>query len=172
MPAGTTFNAPWGRILKVLTSFSVLILLGVILVGIVTGPGLKASGIETIWIFNMVLLPLLILIISPFFMIRGYILSRNILFIKRLGWTSKIHLENLQSVEVDSTLMKRSIRTFGNGGLFCFCGLYWKKEIGTISVYINDFSNSVVLRFSKKVIVISPEKPERFVAMLKQLRGM
>jgi hypothetical protein len=172
MAMGMTFSAPWCRILKGMTVFSVCLLLGITLIGIRKGPLLKSSGIEIVWVLSMISLPLLMVLISPLFMIRGYILSRNVLYIKRLGWTSKILLENLQSIEIDPTIMKGTIRTFGNGGLFCFCGLYWKREVGTISVYITDFKDPVVLRFPKRTIVVSPEEPERFVAMVKQLRAM
>ncbi len=164
------FSAPWGILLKITTAFSVLLLLGVTLIGLLTGP--REETVGNIWYLSMVGLPLCILIASVFFMVRGYVLSRESILIKRFGWDSQLELKGLLSVEYDPAATKGSIRTFGNGGMFAFSGKFWNRKLGLYSAYITDFRLSVVLYFDDHVIVISPENPQLFIAELKLLRGM
>lgn len=172
MLVGTSFGAPWGKMLKIMTAFTVIILVVIPIIGLLTSPESIVPKINIVWFFSMVVMPLLILIVTSFFAIRGYIISKDHLLIKRFGWCSKLNLKELKSVEIDPLAMKRSIRTFGNGGLFSFCGKFWNKRLGFYGAYVTDPNLSVVLRFTNKVIVISPEKPDRFVDLLKQVRGI
>ena len=146
---------------------SVLIILGVPVFGLFTGP---RSG--ALWILGMIVLPLLGLIAAAFFMIRGYRLSGDTLLVQRLGWTSKIDLSGLVSVQADPQAMAKSIRTFGNGGLFCFAGAFRNKKLGSYRAFATDLKSAVVLRFEKKVIVVTPENPAYFVSRIIELRNL
>ncbi|TET18225.1 MAG: hypothetical protein E3J78_06705, partial [Candidatus Cloacimonadota bacterium] len=68
-----SFSAPWGIPLKITTAFSVLLLLGVALIGLLAGPREGTAG--NIWYLSMIGSPLCILIGLVFFMVRGYVLS-------------------------------------------------------------------------------------------------
>jgi len=119
------FDAPWRLSLKLMTAFSVGILLGIPAIGLFSGP----RG-NILWIMSMVVIPLMVLVGAVFFIIRGYVLTYQKLLVRRLGWHSELSLKNLLSVEWDPEAMKRSIRTFGNGGLFCFAGKFRNKRLG------------------------------------------
>lgn len=158
------FDAPWGVSLKLITIFSISILVGLPIIGL-----LNSAGNGIIWFISMVILPLIILISATFFMVRGYELTKDKLFIQRLGWKSGLNLNELQSVEVDPEAMKRSIRTFGNGGLFCYVGKFRNKKLGSYRAFATDPELAVVLKFTDKVVIVTPDNPGKFVAQIKSL---
>ncbi len=172
MGSGIQFVAPWGRLLKALTIFTVSILIAIIAIGILTGPREGAEGM--VWLTAMVACPLLVILVALPFGVRGYTLSRGMLFIKRFGWDSRIDLKDLKRAEIDPEAMARSIRTFGNGGFFGFTGLYWSRRMGSYRAYATDPRLSVVLYFKKGIIVVTPDDPAAFtrdIRMLNNLNG-
>jgi hypothetical protein len=151
-----TFNAPWGRELKFMTFFACFILLGVIAIGInlpQKHPFAKASAI---------FIPAALLIGSAFFMVRDYTLNQHTLFVRRLGWSSKINLSNLLSATPDADAMSGSIRLAGNGGLFGFTGLFRNRKLGNYRVFGTDPKRCVVLRFGDRIVIVTPENPAEF----------
>jgi hypothetical protein len=144
--------------------FTIVLLIAVPVIGLAAIPG---AG--TVWLAVMVFAPLVILFAAAFFMIRGYELTGSELFIKRLGWKSTLNLQNLQHAEVDPEAMKRSIRLFGNGGLFCFAGQFRNKKLGRYRAYATDHGLAVVLRFTDKVVVVTPGAPDRFVEQINRI---
>jgi len=165
--ATTTYPAPWGTSLKVISATTSLFLLGVALFGLFTGP--KGNGS---WMISMVILPLSILLITALFTIRGYVLTPDTLLVKRLAWNTQVPLQGLTAVEADSDAMKRSIRTMGNGGLFSISGLFRNQRLGSYRALATDLRRCVILKFDHKVIVITPEKPQAFVKQLKRMQGI
>jgi hypothetical protein len=143
------FGAPWGRLLMGMSG-------GVTLLFVVLAVASKAD------MELLVLFPLIMVLALPF-MVRGYVVSENELVIKRLGWATKFSLDDLQSLEVDPRAMKSSIRLCANGGVFSFSGLYRNKALGNYRVFVNDLNRTVVLRFPKRTIVVSPGDPSAFV---------
>ena len=110
----TTHSAPpWGRSLKLTTGLCLAIVLGIFLIGVIVEP--KSVNY---WKIGMLWIPTGLLAVSYFFSIRNYQLIESKLYVQRIGWKSKIDLTELNSVQVDPTAMSKSIRLFGNGGLF------------------------------------------------------
>jgi hypothetical protein len=167
MEEETTFSAPWGTLLKSMTALSIFVLAGIPLIGIFAGP-----RDNTLWILSMIVMPLSILIVAAFFTIRGFVLTRDALLVKRLGWNSKLGLTDLASAEVDSEAMSRSIRTFGNGGLFCFAGAFRNKRLGSFRAFATDPHRSVILKFPHRTVVVTPDSPDEFVAKIKKLKDL
>ena len=100
-----SFATPWGTSLKLMTGLAVFTLVGIALIGAITGPR------NTImWILGMRVMPVIILVIASFFIIRGYVLTGDTLVIRRPGWSSTVHLNGLVSVEADPKAMANSIR--------------------------------------------------------------
>jgi hypothetical protein len=64
--------------------------------------------------------------------------------------------------------MTKSLRTCGNGGAFSFTGWYWSKSLGFYRAFVTDLNSTVVLRFGKRTVVLSPEDPEDFVSEMKR----
>ncbi|MEJ2647581.1 MAG: PH domain-containing protein [Sedimentisphaerales bacterium] len=168
--ANITFSAPWSLTLKLVTVLTAILLIGIGLFGIFSGLYIKTLRI--LWFIGIVIQPFSILIIASFFMIRGYVITQNTLLIKRLFWNTKLDLTTLLSVEIDTQGLKRSIRACGNGGLFCFAGLFWNKRIGSYRAFATSPKLSVILKFPKRTVVVTPDRPEKFTSILKELRNL
>jgi hypothetical protein len=164
MKQGIVFDAPWGLSLKLITLFSTGILVGTAVVGL-----LNNFGDGMIWFIGMVVFPLAILMGAAIFMIRGYELTRDKLYIQRLGWKTPVNLHELQAVEIDPQAMKRSIRIFGNGGLFCFAGQFQNKKLGAYRAFATNPDLAVILRFTEKVVVVTPDNPNKFMTQIKNM---
>jgi hypothetical protein len=156
------FDAPWALSLKLMTGMSVAILLCIMTIGLFSGAG---GGIA--WLISMVVIPLLFLVVAVFFVIRGYVITPQRLLVQRLGWHSELILKNLVSAECDPEAMKRSIRVFGNGGFFCFAGKFRNKRLGVYRAFATAPHLAVVLRFTDRMVVVTPDNPEEFVKALK-----
>ncbi|WP_346836812.1 PH domain-containing protein [Microbulbifer sp. SAOS-129_SWC] len=111
-------------------------------------------------------LPPAILALSALFAIRGYAIDGHTLWILRPGWKTRIDLRALQSAEVSADAMKGSLRVFGNGGLFGFIGLFRNTALGRYRAFATNAANCVVLRFAERTLVVTPDRPQQFVAAL------
>ena len=145
------FTAPWSRPLVVVS--------------------LVATGL-CLWIaisrFSGVLssVPVVVMIGCGLFTVRGYAITPEAIVVKRLFWETRLPRIGLVSATFSPTAMKRSIRTFGNGGFFSFTGRFRNRELGNYRALVTDPSKSVVLRYPGKTIVLSPGDPEGFVREL------
>ena len=149
----TKFDAPWSRSLWIISMFSIFILCGV--------AALPISG------FCLArLLPIALLLGALPFVVRRYEVREGILLIRRLWWDTRLDLSELRAGRFDPSAPRGSIRTCGNGGLFSFTGWYWSRQLGTYRAYLTDFRKAVVLDFSDRRVVVSPDDPERFVREL------
>jgi hypothetical protein len=102
--------------------------------------------------------------VAALFIVRSYAIEPNVLAIRRLLWTTRLPLAGLQSAEVSPNVMRGSLRLFGNGGMFSITGLFRNRALGNYRAFVTDLTRTVVLRFPKRTVVVSPENPERFVA--------
>ncbi len=159
------FNAPWGTLLKVISFLGSLLLAGVFGGMLLSG---RASSVITVVLYSLI--PLLTLSISLLFTVKGYSISGNSFRIKRLLWYTDIDISMLKSVEFDPKAMTGSIRTFGNGGLFSFSGRYKSNRLGSFKAYVTDFKKCVVIIAAGQTVVVSPDNPELFVEVLRNLR--
>jgi hypothetical protein len=151
------YTAPWGRALWVISLLGCVVVIGV--------PSLVLTLLEMPLPAQIILAatPVLIIAGAALFMINGFEMDGDVLRVKRPAWTTPISLSGLRSVEFDPEAMKRSIRVVGNGGLFAFNGLFWSKKFGKFRVYVTDLEKGVVLKFADRVVVVSPDEPERFI---------
>lgn len=153
------FSAPWATSVKVATGVSCSFLLGM------TGWGLFGSPVFIpVRDMPMVVFPLCILFGGMLFVIRGYELTKDAVHVKRLLWRTTLPLAGLTAVEIDPEAMKKSLRLFGNGGMFSICGLFSSQSLGKYRAYATDPAKSVVLRFTNRVVVVTPHDPEAFAA--------
>ena len=119
---------------------------------------------------NWLVLLLLIMMLpgAALFIVRCYAIEPNVLAIRRLLWTTRLPLAGLQSAEVSPDVMRGSLRLFGNGGMFSITGLFRNRALGNYRAFVTDLKRTVVLRFPKRTVVVSPENPERFVTEISQ----
>ncbi|MDA8403886.1 MAG: YfcE family phosphodiesterase [Desulfobacteraceae bacterium] len=162
------FKAPWTASVKTATVLGCTVLLGLMGAGLFGIPG-GDPVFRPVRDLPMIVFPPCILFGSMLFMIRGYELTKNAVYVKRLLWRTTIYLPGLTSVEINPAAMSKSFRTFGNGGLFSICGAFSNRSLGNYRAYATDPEKSVVLRFKNHVVVVTPHDPERFVSDIHQL---
>ena len=152
------YTAPWSRLLVVISSFAVL------LCGGISGVLLWQNPAGGRW---LQVLPVVLLLGAVPFVIRGYSITADAILVHRCGWTTRLPLAGLGSARAEPNAMSRSIRLFGNGGLFSFTGLFRNKALGNYRAFVTDLRRTVVLRYEKRTVVISPGEPDEFVRDLK-----
>jgi hypothetical protein len=149
-----SYTAPWGKSLIAVSSLASVVCLAIAV-------GAMSSGHHALsW---PVLAPVAIICVSGLFAIRSYSVAPDELLVHRLLWTTRLPLLGLESAAFEPDAMRRSIRTFGNGGLFSFSGFYRNRALGTYRAFVTDPCRTVVLHFPKGTVVVSPSTPEDFV---------
>lgn len=164
MSRSAEFEAPWSTSLRMMTLLGIAILVGVGVLGVVAVP----ASSTLVWLV-MVVMPVLVLACCALCMIRGYRIESDRIVVRRLGWESVIPIQGLESATHDAEAMARSIKLFGNGGLFCFAGKFRNKVLGNYRAFATDPSLSTVLRFSDRVVVVTPDQPRRFIQSLERI---
>jgi PH (Pleckstrin Homology) domain-containing protein len=148
------YTAPWSTSLVVVSAIA----------SVALGGAAIATALSSMsWITT---LPVAIFSTAVVFMIRGYSVSSDALLVHRLFWATRLPLTGLDSAQVEPEAMRRSIRLFGNGGLFSFSGWFRNRELGTYRAFVTDPSRAVVLHFPKRTVVVSPSAPDEFVRAL------
>lgn len=150
----TNYKAPWSKKLKNTTGFFAVLLIAAFFIM----DSLAAS-----------VLLVLILIVSLLMVVRGFNISDGKLSIHRLGWTKNYDVTNLKKAEYSPNITLGSIRSFGAGGFFGYVGKFKNKVLGNFVAYVTDEQNSVVLEFSDKTLVVSPDEPENFVTEIERV---
>jgi hypothetical protein len=156
------FRAPWSRSLRLASVFAVVVLTAVAAAGILVMPErfLLARCM-------MVVLPVGILASAFFSIVSGYTLTATQLEVERPFWSTAFPLAQLLSVAGDAEVFERSLRLFGNGGIFSFTGLFWKKGLGRYRAFATDPGRAVILKFTKRTIVVTPDDPQRFIVRVR-----
>ncbi len=156
------YRAPWSTLLIVTSVLGTLLCLGITF-GTPFLPVPKHGG-EIAMALRW--LPSAIVPVCALFIIRGYTITPEAIIVHRLVWDTRLPRTGLQSVTFEPKIMCKSIRTCGNGGLFSFTGFYWNKTLGSYRAFVTDLQRTVVLRYDRRTIVVSPENPEAFVQAL------
>jgi hypothetical protein len=152
-------GAPWGKLLTGTTLFACLICAGVSIL-MWTEVGREGAGRHAAWV---ALLPLVVIAVAPLFMVRGYVVTADEILVQRPLWNTRFARNRLQSATADPGALRGSIRLFGNGGLFSFTGVFQSAALGRYRAFVTDPARCVILRFSDRVVVVSPADPPAFV---------
>lgn len=161
--AHARFRAPWGGALTAVSVLSTLLLVGASVLCLSVLP----SELEFTRLAAAVL-PLLVVLCCLPFMVRGYALTDRELVIQRLGWTTRWPLAGLTAAEVDPDALKKSIRLWGNGGLFSFCGWFRNRKLGLYRLFATDPKRCVVLKWGARTVVVTPDQPAEFVSEIRR----
>ncbi|WP_395744334.1 PH domain-containing protein [Prosthecobacter sp.] len=165
------FKAPWGRTLLIASAFTTLLMLGT--------AGMILINQKTLWFTNLPVpgeapglvttMVLLIPLGALPFIVRGYVVTKDGILIKRLWWNTVLRFENIRSVEVEPLALCHSVRTCGNGGLYSFTGYYWSKQLGHFRAYVTDLNRTVIVHMKDRTAVLSPDDPEGFARSVTRL---
>jgi hypothetical protein len=96
------------------------------------------------------------------FSIRGYTITSDAILVHRLEWVTTLPLAGLKSAAIQPAHILRGIR-IGNGGFFSFTGWRYSPGRGFHRVFITDHRNGVILNYSKRRVVLSPNAPQEFL---------
>lgn len=158
-PTGTRrFRSPWSPLLRTVTVAATLILAGVA-VALWFAPDLPTP-------IRVLASVLIVGILAGSFgcAIWGYEVTSTGIRVIRTGWVTTLPFATLETVEFDPKATRGAWRLFGNGGLFVFSGLYWSRRNGRFRLLATDFTRSVILRFTGRLmVVVTPEPPIEFV---------
>ncbi len=110
--------------------------------------------------------PLLILVGGALTVVSGYRLEADGLSVERPLWTTRVSLAGLDRAWHDPSAVCRSIRLFGNGGLFSVTGWFRNPTLGRYRAFVTDPAKAVVLRSPARTLVVSPEDPIGFLAQV------
>jgi len=153
------YKAPWSTSLIVMSA-----LVTALCAGISAGAWLESSAMHHPSAFRWpALLPLVLLLVAALFTIRGYTISSDAILVHRLLWDTRLPRAGLQSACPDPDAMRKSLRTFGNGGAFSFTGFYYNQRLRSYRAFVTDPKLAVVLRYPTRRVVVSPGAPEAFV---------
>ncbi|MDA0672631.1 MAG: PH domain-containing protein [Cyanobacteria bacterium] len=165
MAPKVSYAAPWSNALLAISTLATVLLLAIVVLGLLVGPRSNPW-----WIGSMVVMPLAILLFTASRSVRGYCIEGDRLYIQRPVGHKTIALAPLQAALVNPQAMDRSIRIWGNGGLFSFSGFFHNPQLGQYQAYVTDKKRTVVLTFPTHKLVLSPADPEGFVATVLQAR--
>lgn len=170
MTSETYFKAPWSTTLKVLTLVSSAVLLGIaVFLLFLAQPLPPEESLQTWTPMGTAMFLLSIWVGSALFTIRGYVLTREALLVQRLFWRSVVPLQGLVRASADPKAMSRSLRLFGNGGLFSFSGLFTNPTLGRYRAYATNPAQAVVLELPSRPVVVTPDETSEFLSALRAL---
>ncbi len=156
--------APWSTALKVVSTVATAVLAAVaVLVG---GVVPRAAHVPAAFGLALLALPIAIFVFAVLFVVRGYALDGATLHVERALWRTTIPLRGLTRAWHDPNAMSRSLRIFGNGGLYSVTGLFENAALGRYRAFVTDPKSAVVLQLESGVVVVSPAHPQAFLGHL------
>lgn len=158
--------APWPKALKVVSVLGAVVLLGASIAAYCAVP--VPTGFTHHFGIGIALVPVAIILFSLLFMVTGYGVSATSLSVQRPLWATEFGINGLQSVSFEPGICKKSLRIFGNAGLFGFTGLYRNSSLGSYRLFGTDLACSVVLTCPNRKIVITPAEPAVFVEHMRR----
>jgi hypothetical protein len=158
------FKAPWARSLRISTIVSIVAFIVIAAIA-----WLARNSIGLAWAIALIGIPIAMLFATLPCMVRGYRLTEHEIQVKRLGWTTTLPLATLVSIAGKADAMQGSFRVFGNGGVFSLTGFFWNRQLKFYRAYATDPSRAVILRYTDRVVVITPHDPQHFIVRARTL---
>jgi hypothetical protein len=109
------------------------------------------------------------LILGFLLSVRGYEVTDRGLRILRGGWSTWLAWESLDFVEFEPKASRRSWRLFGMSAFFAYAGWFWNREYGCYRLYGTDLTRTVLLRFGRQTVMVTPDPPIEFVNSVDQM---
>src|SRR5262249_28290141 len=96
--------------------------------------------------------------------IRGYRIEPGVLRVVRPLWDSSHSLAGLHSAARDPIALRFTLVGFGNNGFFALNGWRRVEPYGWCRVLATDATDPVVLRTDRATYIVSPDRPDEFIA--------
>lgn len=155
------FTAPYGKLTKYITVFTILFLAGLALFFF-----LMDKQISYLSTTLFILLVTILIFLSYAFSPLGYTVDHKEIKIQRIIKSIIIPLSAVKEVRFDPKAGDlKAARLFGSGGLFGYYGKFRSADLGVHDRYVTDCKKSVVI-YADKTYVISPDRPEVFVGLV------
>ena len=159
------FRAPWSGTLQTTS----IVTAGILVLATVVATVLVSTGLAPPRTSFVIVLPPLLLAAALVYRVRGYTLTDDAIFVRRLAGDCRLPLAGLLSVCGDVDAMRGSVRLLGNWGLFSITGRCWNRKLGSYRAFATDPSRAVVLRYSNETVVITPHDPQHFIMRARTL---
>ncbi len=170
-PAVAFPPAPAGGLVRFMTTLSLLIA--------VLAPGAAAVAVllepsRPPWPVFVAFgtLPVVVVLIWMTAHIRGFRIEGAELLVELPLRTTRFSLSGLESVVADREALRGARRVAGNGGLGAITGRYRSRRLGPFRAFVTDSEHAVVLRWSGRCLVISPEQHSFFVDTVRRRAGL
>lgn len=119
------------------------------------------------WAFATLMM--LIIVISYLLSPKRYYIEGSKLVIKKVvGKKIIVHFHEIEGYALIPNFMKLKVaRTFGNGGLFGYYGMFSTAEYGSINCQLTSLKNIFIIKSKRGNYAISPLEPTKFEEYLK-----
>jgi hypothetical protein len=123
-----------------------------------------------LWAFGIMLIPGICYALSP----KQYVFEgSNFIIEKVIGKKIIIPIKEIRGYMVLENLAKlKMTRTFGNGGLFGFYGMFSTAEYGPINCQLTSMKNIVLIKTDNMHYAVSPRQLQGFVQMFGSITSL
>jgi len=171
-PPRTEYAAPRGRSVKTLTTVTVGLVLAVV-AGLLVVARLdpRTPG----WALVVgVAGPPGVLAVTALFAVRGYRLdaAADALLVRRPGRETVVPLAGLQAAAARPDAFHGTLMKAGSGGFLGVFGWFHSRALGGFQAWVTDPARSVLLTFSGRRIVVSPDDPAEFIRAVTRLKEL
>lgn len=157
------FTAPWDTTLKVLTSLTLILLLGVLILLI----GGFFYGLRPLIAFGFSGMDILFILLCYLYAPKGFYLSDSHLVIERRISPIRIEIRKIKRVSrLPQWEVSHAARTFGVRGFFGYYGIFRNERLGRFRMYATDRGKGVLIEADRKYL-ITPDRPEHFIRLLR-----
>jgi len=158
---------------KVISWLAVAVIAGAIALNLALGFGLNLP-VKSRWAMGLAPLVGLLVVLPVYFhsQVLGYRVGGGELVAVRRGRLTRFSLQGLQGVEADPEAMKFSWKVFGNDGAGAITGEFRNRRLGDYEALVTDRDRAVVLRWPTRCLVVSPDRPADFVAVVRAHAGL
>ena len=133
----------------------------------------KHSGEQPILLIAPALTPVILTILSiAMYNLKplSVTIGNDAIIINRKWKPVTINFSEINSIRiVEKEEMKGVIRTFGNGGLYGYTGMYYNKIMGSMRWYCTQRCNYILIQTRGKKTIITPDLPNEFMNDIKSV---
>jgi hypothetical protein len=134
---------------------------------------LRVGARAPLWLcFVLAAIPVALAMLLLFRAIRGFVVTREAVFVRRLMWSSCEPLAGLVEARVDEGAMQGVTRLRTLAGGFGTGGWFWSARFGRFRGYLTNARRVVVLKFDRGTVLLSPDDPDAFVRHIESFRPM